>query len=161
MSKWSRAWAAFRAAWRGQPAAGPARPKTPPEADTGRGEALTLLAVLQREARLVDFLKESLDGYTDAQIGAAVRPIHADCAAALERIFALRPLSEKGEGETVVTPVRVSPNAFSLTGRVSGEPPYTGKVVHPGWKAERCELPTWSGPRAEALLIAPIEIEVG
>src|SRR5207302_2940697 len=49
-----------------------------------RGEALTLLAVLQREARFVDFIKEPIAAYTDAQIGAAVRSVHKDCAAALE-----------------------------------------------------------------------------
>ena len=50
-------------------------PKTPP-----RREAITLLAALQREARFVDFVQESLAGYTDAQIGAVARDIHRDCA---------------------------------------------------------------------------------
>ena len=51
-------------------------PKAPPK--PVRSEALTLLATLQREARLIDFLKESLDNYADDQIGAAVRavPLH-------------------------------------------------------------------------------------
>src|SRR5262245_5919116 len=57
-----------------------------------RSDALTLLATLQREARLIDFLMEDLASYDDAQIGAAVRDVHRDCAAVLERIFALRPL---------------------------------------------------------------------
>ena len=33
-----------------------------------RSEALTLLSALQREARLVDFLMEPLDGYSDQQV---------------------------------------------------------------------------------------------
>src|SRR4029450_745151 len=57
-----------------------------------RSDALTLLATLQREARLIDFLMEDLASYDDAQIGAAVRDVHRDCAAVLERMFALRPL---------------------------------------------------------------------
>ena len=57
-----------------------------------RSDALTLLSVLQREARLIDFLKEEIAGYADAQIGAAVRDVHRDAAAALDRLFALKPL---------------------------------------------------------------------
>ena len=74
------------AVWnRSRPATPPA-PK-PPE----RSEAITLLATLQREARFVDFIQESLAAYSDAQIGAAVRDVHRDCAAVLKRLFELRP----------------------------------------------------------------------
>ncbi|MGC3970646.1 MAG: DUF2760 domain-containing protein [Pirellulales bacterium] len=52
------------------PTAAPAKPAEAPK-KPARSDALTLLAALQREARLVDFLKEKLDGYSDAQIGAA------------------------------------------------------------------------------------------
>src|SRR5215207_4143384 len=66
-----------------------------------RSDALTLLAVLQREARLVDFLKEDVAAYADAQIGAAVRDVHRDAGAVLERLFALRPVVEQAEGSEV------------------------------------------------------------
>ena len=49
-----------------------ARPKP------ARSEAIALLETLQREARLVDFIKEPIDVYADAQVGAAVREIHRD-----------------------------------------------------------------------------------
>jgi hypothetical protein len=38
--------------------------------------AVQMLAILQREGRLMDFLQEDLSLYDDAQIGAAVRNIH-------------------------------------------------------------------------------------
>ena len=58
-----------------------------------------MLATLQREARFVDFVKESLEGYADAQIGAVARDVHRDCGAVLERLFALRPvLADQEEG---------------------------------------------------------------
>ncbi len=38
-----------------------------------RSDALGLLAALQREGRFVDFLKEQLTGYSDAQIGAVAQ----------------------------------------------------------------------------------------
>src|SRR5262245_3785422 len=40
------------------------------------GEPLRLLALLQREGRLLDFLLEDIQGYGNDQIGAAVRDIH-------------------------------------------------------------------------------------
>ena len=68
------------------------QPKQPPAPKPPtRSEALTLLAALQREARFVDFVQEPLEGYSDAQIGAVVRDVHRDCAAVLNRLFALRP----------------------------------------------------------------------
>jgi hypothetical protein len=44
-----------------------------------RDGALALLALLQRDGRLVDFLREPLDGFADADIGAAARDVHRGC----------------------------------------------------------------------------------
>ena len=133
----------------------PPAPKTPP-----RREALTLLAALQREARLVDFVQESLTGYTDAQIGAVARDIHRDCASLLERLFALRPAVEQQEGAEVEIPAGFDPNRWRLTGNVAGQPPFRGRLVHPGWEATICEVPTWSGDPAAARIVAPAEVEL-
>lgn len=138
------------------PAAKPApvaAPKPP-----GRSDALTLLATLQREARLVDFLKEPIADYSDDQIGAAVRDIHRDCAKVLERLFALQPVASDAEGAQVTVPGESE--LYRLTGQVSGTAPFQGTLVHPGWKATRCELPVWTGdPRAKEI-VAPAEVEV-
>ncbi len=64
-----------------------------------QSEALTLLSVLQREGRLIDFLKEPIGAYDDVQIGAAVRDVHRDCSAAIDRVFGLRAhLERSGRG---------------------------------------------------------------
>src|ERR1043166_6702371 len=81
-----------------------------------RSEALTLLAVLQREARFVDFLKEPIANYTDAQIGAAVRSVHKDCAAALERMFTVQPMRSEPEGAAIEVPAGFDPAQFRLVG---------------------------------------------
>jgi hypothetical protein len=133
----------------------PAAPKPPL-----RREALTLLAALQREARLIDFVQESLTGYSDAQIGAVARDIHRDCAALLERLFALRPAVEQTEGAEVEIPTGFDPNRWRLTGNVAGQPPFRGRLVHPGWEATICEVPTWSGDPAAARIVAPAEVEL-
>jgi hypothetical protein len=125
-----------------------------------RSDALTLLSALQREARFVDFVKESLDGASDEQIGAVVRDVHRDCGAVLERLLAIRPLVEDEEGAAIEVPPGFDATRFRLTGNVEGQPPYRGKVAHHGWQATRCELPSWSGNRESALVVAPVDVEL-
>jgi hypothetical protein len=125
-----------------------------------RSDALTLLATLQREARLIDFLMEDLTGYDDAQIGAAARDVHRACAAALERIFDLRPLRYQEEGAHVEILAGYDPVQVTLTGNVTDQLPLRGTLVHHGWQAMQCELPVWSGPEESVRVIAPAEVEV-
>ena len=141
-----------------QPATAP-RPEPAP-LPPPRNEALSLLAILQQEARLVDFLKEPLDGYSDAQIGAAVRDVHRDGAAVLERLFVIRALRKEAEGADVIVPPGFDAGAVRLTGSLAGQPPYRGKLRHPGWEATKVELPRWTGSPASARVIAPAEIEI-
>ena len=136
-----------------KPAAAAAKPPA-------RSEALTLLATLQREARFVDFLMEPLGDYSDAQIGAVARDVHRDCGKVLDRLFALKPAAAQGEGATIEVPKGFDAVRYRLVGNVQGEPPFSGRVVHPGWEATKCELPTWSGGNAAAKIVAPIEVEL-
>src|SRR5216683_667825 len=53
------------------------------------GAPLRLLALLQREGRLLDFLLEDIKAYQDAQVGAAVREIHQKCQAAIKEHLVL------------------------------------------------------------------------
>lgn len=137
-----------------KPAAPPA-PKKP-----ARNDAVTLLAALQREARLVDFLQETLDGYSDAQIGAAVRDVQRDARAALARLFDLRPLTDAGEGASLEVPAGADALKYRLVGNVAGSPPYRGTVRHHGWQVSKCELPEWTGSAEAQNVVAPIEVEV-
>jgi len=137
------------------------QPKKPPSAKpVVRSEAITLLAALQREARFVDFVQESLAGYSDAQIGAAARDVHHDCGAMLQRMFALRPAVTEEEGKDVEVHAGFDAGRWRLTGNVTGEPPFHGRLVHPGWEATTCELPTWSGSAAASRIVAPAEVEL-
>lgn len=129
------------------------QPKAPPS-------ALLLLAALQREARLVDFVKEPLAGFSDAQIGAAARDVHRDCAAVLERMFALQPMVTESEGAEITVPAGFDAAQYRLSGNVSSQAPFRGKLVHHGWRASRCEIPEWTGSDEAARVIAPLEVEV-
>jgi hypothetical protein len=145
-----------------KPAPMPApQPKQPPAPKPpARSDAITLLAALQREARFVDFIQESLSGYTDAQIGAAVRDVHRDCATVLDRFFSLKPAVAQDEGSELTVPEGFDAARFRLTGNVTGRPPLSGKLVHPGWEAAKCELPAWTGGKEAARIIAPAEVEI-
>ncbi|MFH5803542.1 DUF2760 domain-containing protein [Alienimonas sp. DA493] len=137
----------------------PAPPPKPPEPKRPEGEdALVLLATLQREARLIDFLKEDLSGYEDAQVGAAVRDVHRDAAATLDRLFALGPAVDAEEGSRV-DPSTLPAGRVKTTGQVGGG---AGTLVHPGWAATKVNLPARTGPpdEAAARVLAPAEVEV-
>jgi hypothetical protein len=135
-------------------------PPPPPPTASSRNDALTLLATLQREARFVDFLMEPLDGYSDAQVGAAVRDVHRDSRNVLDRLFALRAVIDKAEGTTVALGGDVATGRIRLTGNAADQQPANGTLMHHGWEATRCELPKWTGAQAAAQVLAPAEVEV-
>lgn len=134
----------------------PPKPAAPPK--PARSEALTLLEALQREARLIDFLKEDVAPYEDAQIGAAVRDIHRDAAKLLERLFAIRPVIDQAEGSAVSLDGKEA-GRVRLVGNVR-EGASSGTLVHHGWTATKVELPVWSGPKDTDRVVAPAEVEV-
>lgn len=138
----------------------PARIEEAPPAKPTRSEAIALLETLQREARLVDFVKEPIDAYSDAQIGAAVREIHRDCGTVLERLFMIRPILNETEGSQVDISDESDAGRIRLTGNVTGERPSSGKLAHHGWEAQNCELPEWTGSDEAANVLAPAEVEV-
>lgn len=135
----------------------PATPTQP--APPARSDALTLLAVLQREARLVDFLKEDISAYADAQIGAAVRDVHRDAGSALERMLALRPLFEGAEGSEITLPARIDPARIRLVANTSTSTPAKARLTHNGWQATKVELPQYTGTTEAAKVVMPAEVE--
>ncbi len=118
-----------------------------------------LLSMFQRDGRLLDFLSENLDGYEDAQIGAAVRSIHENCNKVTRKYLSLQPVLDQAEGQTLTLQKGFDTAAVKLVGNVVGEPPFTGTVRHKGWKTAKLELPTLSA-KQDASLIAPAEVEI-
>lgn len=120
---------------------------------------LRLLSMLQSSGRLIDFLKEDITSFNDAQIGAAVRQIHAASAKSLEDLVTIRPLMEEPEEAVVVIQRGYDPAAIKVVGKVKGEPPFKGIVRHRGWKAHKISLPKQVGAYTREVL-APAEVEV-
>jgi hypothetical protein len=133
-------------------------PAAPP-AESTEHAALRLLAALQEEGRLVDFFTEDITPYSDEQIGAATRGIHASCRKALRSAITVEPVITGVEGSTVTIPAGFDPAAIRLVGAVVGEPPFTGVLKHAGWRATAVNLPRRSGQDPQ--VIAPAEVEIG
>jgi len=119
--------------------------------------ALQLLAILQRDARLVDFLMEDIAGYSDDQVGAAVRELHDQCRDSLRRAVALEPVIDGVEGTFANAPSS-DPSVVKFIGNVPAKPPAGGTLRHKGWKAVKVDLPVLAG--RDATVIAPAEIEI-
>jgi len=146
---------AARVAAAREPAALP--PAAPPAGSPAA--ALHLLAVLQREGRLIDFCEEDVAGFSDAEVGAAARTVHAGCRKVLRGALKLQPILAQSEGAQVQVPAGFDPAGVRLTGNVVGSPPFTGTLRHHGWKADQVNLPP--PPRAQdPALLAPAEVEL-
>jgi hypothetical protein len=132
-------------------------PAKPLEIASKNDPALRLLALLQREGRLVDFCEEELAGFPDAQVGAAARAVHAGCRKALREAFAPVAVRSESEGAAVVLEPGFDASAVRLTGNLVGSPPFRGTLRHHGWRASAAKLPTSAG---DATLLAPAEVEL-
>lgn len=121
--------------------------------------ALQILAILQREGRFIDFLQEDVSGAGDADVGAAARVVHEGCKRALDRYLKIEPVRGEAEGSRVTLEPGFDAARNTVTGNVVGEPPFSGELVHPGWKATRLDLPTTTAGH-DASILAPAEIEL-
>jgi hypothetical protein len=121
--------------------------------------AVQMLALLQREGRLIDFLAENISTYPDIQLGAAVRAIHETCRQALEHYVKLEPILNSEEDQPVTVQAGFDATAIKLIGNVRGEPPIRGVLRHKGWRVKEVHLPPLS-QSAGRMLIAPAEVEL-
>lgn len=148
---------------RKQAAAGLAQPIAPPPAPArAEAEIVALLALLQEHGRLVDFTKEDIASASDQQLGAAARVVHSGCRKVLDEYFEIAPLRSEPEGGTVTLESGFDAPAHRLLGSVPQNPPYTGKVLHPGWIARSVKLPRVTGTTDQRPwpVLAPAEIEI-
>jgi hypothetical protein len=131
----------------------------PPAAGQAEGEIAAFLALLQEKGRLVDFLMEDVTTYDDAQVGAAARVIHQGCKEVLAEHFSITPVSGAEEGSRVTVPAGYAADEYRLIGKISGNPPFSGKLIHKGWRTEYVKLPrTVKSDRLPT--IAPAEVEL-
>lgn len=121
--------------------------------------ALKLLAILQQEGRLIDFLQEDIGGYTDDQVGGAVRAIHAGCRKAILEYATVEAVLQGEEGGPFQVPTGFDPHRIRVVGNVAGNPPFSGILRHHGWRVTKLRLPS-TPPGQDLAIIAPAEVEV-
>ena len=137
----------------------PAKPSPPLLQDSIPDSALQLLGLLQQEGRFVDFIEENMDTFSDSEIGAAARVVHAGCRKALHEHFNINPVRDEQEGTRVTLEAGFDAAAMRPTGNVSGEPPFIGTLVHRGWRATDIKLPKIAKSH-DVSVLAPAEVEL-
>ncbi|NTX01006.1 DUF2760 domain-containing protein [Myxococcus sp. CA040A] len=135
----------------------PPPPALPPERE--HASALALLAMLQREGRLVDFLQENVAAFSDAEVGAACRTVHEGCRKVMGQYFTLQAVLPQSEGDQVTVPVSFDAQRIRLIGNVTGQPPHTGTLRHHGWVTSEVKFPVVS-PAMDPRVLAPAEVEL-
>ena len=144
-----------------QPQAELARPTLSAPAARADAEIVGFLAMLQEKGRLVDFLMDDINPYNDAQVGAAARVVHAGCRRVLQEHFEIHPLRTETEGSTVQVPAGYSADEYRLVGKIAGQAPFSGALVHRGWKTDMVKLPRLlSSVDGQLPTIAPAEVEL-
>ena len=141
-----------------KPAPAP-QPAQPVLREANPDSALQLLGLLQRDGRLIDFLQEDVSGFSDAQVGAAARVVHASVRKALLSHVKLERVKVEAEGSRLTIGAGFSANEVRLTGNVIGQAPFTGTLAHAGWRAIDIELPKLS-PGFDVRVLQPAEVEL-
>jgi hypothetical protein len=121
--------------------------------------ALQLLGLLQKEARFIDFIKEDISAYGDADIGIAARVVHEGCNRAINEHFSLAPVRGEQEGSKLTLPQGFDAASVRLTGNIVGSAPFNGTLVHKGWKVTDIRLPKLTQGH-NAHIVAPAEVEL-
>lgn len=129
------------------------------DADGGAGPALQLLALFQREGRLIDFLEQDIAGFPDTEVGAAARVVHEGCRKALREHTKLEAVRTESEGVSITLAAGYDPAEVKLTGNVQGAAPYKGVLRHRGWRASSISLPVPMKGH-DARVLAPAEVEL-
>lgn len=127
-------------------------------AASASASALVLLARLQSEGRLIDFLEDDVAPYSDAEVGAAARVVHAGCRRALQEVLPVVALREEAEGSSVLLPEGFDKDIYKLTGNVSGGAPFRGTLRHRGWRVTENKLGTRVSGNPH--IVAPAEVEL-
>lgn len=130
-----------------------------PAPERVHASGLLLLSGLQREGRLLDFLQQDVAGFSDQDVGAAARVVHAGCRKALQQYFDFEPATPEAEGSQVSLAKGFDPQRWRLTGNVAGEPPFRGTLRHHGWVARQIRLPALA-ETLDPRIVAPAELEL-
>jgi Domain of unknown function (DUF2760) len=136
-------------------------PPPPPPAPQAEAEVVAFMGLLQEKGRLVDFLMDDIALYDDSRVGAAARVVHYGCRDVLQQHFKVTPISDAQEGSQITIPEGYAVDEYRLMGKITGNPPFRGVLLHKGWKTDLVKLPRIIKPEAKRLpSIAPALVEI-
>jgi Domain of unknown function (DUF2760) len=115
-------------------------PPAPPE-NRADAEVVAFIGLLQEKGRFVDFLMDDVSLYDDSRVGAAARVVHYGCRDVLYEHFKVTPIATADEGSQVTVPEGYAADEYRLMGKITGNPPFKGVLLHKGWKTESVKLP--------------------
>ena len=130
-----------------------------PTKESSPESALQFLGLLQQEARLIDFVQEEIGAYSDEEVGAAARVVHEGSKKAINEYFTLSPIRTEDEESRVTLAEGFNASEVRLTGNVVGAAPFTGTLIHRGWRAEAVNLPKLSAGH-DTTILAAAEVEL-
>jgi hypothetical protein len=137
----------------------PEKPAPPTLKEAPADAALQLLGLLQQEGRFVDFIEEDVASFSDVEVGAAVRVVHEGCRKTLREHFVIEPVRAEQEGSRLTVEQGFDAGSLRLTGNVVGNPPFSGTLVHRGWRVAETRLPKIAQGH-NLHVIAPAEVEL-
>ena len=118
------------------------------------------LYLLQREARLIDFLLEDISSAPDDLVGAGVREVHTKCRKYLLEKLTIEPVIAQDEGARITIESGFNPSKIMLTGFIEGQPPYNGILKHQGWQVLSSQIPEVTDSFRNNPVLAQAELEI-
>ena len=115
--------------------------------------ALTLLGLLQREGRFLDFVTRDVSELDDETLGRGARFLHQGCARVLSEYFELAEVTGEEPGSEIDLSSDLTDLGFEITGATTTD---KGALAHRGWLTKRVTLPKKPPIHLQnSLLIAP------
>jgi hypothetical protein len=149
----------LRASWSTTQPGGASGPERPSLREAEPNAALQLLGLLQRDGRFIDFLEEEVTAYSDSEVGAAARVVHEGCRKALRQHLTIESVRPEPEGARITLAQGFDASAVRPTGKLVGEPPFSGRLTHKGWRVTTIKLPKVAAGH-DLSILAPAEVEL-
>jgi len=120
--------------------------------------ACALLALMQREARFLDFTLEDISQLPDEQVGAVSRLVHGDLKKLIRQYMELKPVIDADEGQKVSLGQDRMPYEIQVASDRDVSLPFTATLRHKGYRLVSINLPQKKHPEAVRVLM-PAELD--
>lgn len=124
---------------------------------------VTFISMLQEKGRILDFAMDDIEKYSDEEVGRVARVVHQGIRDVFVSTTGVRPLHKGLEGEVIKINENDDFSMYKMLGTGTGNPPFSGTVVHRGWIAEKLVIPKSSlksSTNSASKIIQAVEIEV-